>query len=260
MTKHQGVDFQGIVVSRADYKERDMLVKILTDHYGFKTFFVRGARRRGFKLASAILPFSHGTYFGNVNDEGLSFINGTRELEQYQQIYSDIELNAYAAYILGLAGAAFSSDEPLPAGWFTKIASALSLIDQEFDPAIIANIIEVQLLDVFGVKPYMESCVVCHEIQGVFDFSEAYGGLLCQRHWYLDIDRLHLDQRTVYYLRLFSALDLSQLHSIKVKAATKKKLRQTLDTIYSDQVGVYVKAKKFLDQMGSWDQILKEGH
>ena len=48
MAIQQGVEFDGIVVSRRDYKERDMLVKILTDKYGFKTFFIRGARKRVF--------------------------------------------------------------------------------------------------------------------------------------------------------------------------------------------------------------------
>lgn len=62
MVLQQGVEFLGIVVSRKDYKERDMLVKILTDKYGFKTFFVRGVRKRGFKLGAAILPFTHGTF------------------------------------------------------------------------------------------------------------------------------------------------------------------------------------------------------
>lgn len=258
MAQHQGIDFQGIVVSRNDYKERDMLVKILTDKFGIKTFFVRGARKKGFKLASAILPFSHGLYFGNVNDHGLSFINGTSELEQYQQIYADIELNAYASYIFGLAGAAFGNDEPLPGGWFNKIATSINLIDQRFDPAIITNIIEIQLLDQFGVKPFLESCVVCSSTSGPFDFSESYGGLLCRKHWYLDLHRLHLDQRTIYYLRQFSAIDLDQLRSVNVKNETKKCLRQTIDTLYNDQVGVYVKAKKFIDQMGKWDQILRD--
>lgn len=258
MATHQGVDFQGIVISRNDYKERDMLVKILTNKFGIKTFFVRGARKRGFKLASAILPFSHGVYFGNINDQGLSFINGTRELGQYQQIYADIELNAYASYILGLAGAAFGNDEPLPEVWFDKFATAIDLINEELDPAIITNIIEIQLLGRFGVKPFLESCVICGSTQGPFDFSESYGGILCHQHWYLDIHRLHLDQRTIYYLRLFSVVDLKQLHSIKVKPKTKQHLRHTIDTLYSDEVGVYIKAKKFIDQMGSWDQLLKK--
>lgn len=257
MATHQAVDFQGLVLSRSDYKERDMLVKILTDKYGIKTFFVRGARRRGFKLAAAILPFSHGTYFGTIHDSGLSFISGTRELDQYQRIYTDIELNAYASYIFGLAGAAFGNDMVLPALWVTKLFTAINLIDEGFDAAIITNIVEVQLLECFGVQPSLESCVICHNTQGPFDFSETYGGILCQRHWHMDPHRSHLDQRTIYYLRLFSVIDLTQLNSINVKTATKQHLRQTIDMLYNDQVGVFIKAKKFIDQMASWDQLLK---
>ena len=70
--------------------------------------------------------------------------------------------------------------------------------------------------------------------------------------------RLHLDQRTVYYLRLLSVVDLERLNSIKVKDQTKANLRRTLDEIYEHQVGIYVPAKKFLDQMASWDQFFKD--
>ena len=68
---------------------------------------------------------------------------------------------------------------------------------------------------------------------------------------------MHLDQRTIYLLRKFSTLDLSKLNSIKVKQVTKFNLRRALDEIYASQVGVYVKAKKFLDEMSSWDKIMQ---
>ncbi len=80
---------------------------------------------------------------------------------------------------------------------------------------------------------------------------------MCQAHWHLDPYRLHLDKRTVYYLRLLSVVDLNRLNSIKVKEQTKINLRKALDTIYEHQVGIYVPAKQFLDQMSSWDQTLK---
>ena len=44
MVLHQGEEFSGIVVSKRDYKERDLLVKILTNRYGYKTFYIRGAK------------------------------------------------------------------------------------------------------------------------------------------------------------------------------------------------------------------------
>ena len=257
MVLRQGVEFTGLVVSRRNYRERDMLVEILSVQYGFKTFLIRGAKRKSFKLAAAILPFSHGQYVGSISDEGLSFIDTAYDVKQYQNICQDIELNAYASYILSLGKEALREDIASAILWYQKLQKAISLIDEGFDPQIITNIIEVQLLTCFGVKPYFESCVVCHNTEKMFDFSENYGGLLCQKHWYLDKYRLHLDARTVYYLRLFSILDLNRLSSINVKAETKKNLQKTIDHIYQRQVGVYVKAKDFLKQLTTINQLLK---
>ena len=181
MVLQQGVEFLGIVVSRKDYKERDMLVKILTDKYGFKTFFVRGVRKRGFKLGAAILPFTHGTYLGSISDEGLSFITTTRDISQYQQITQDIELNAYASYILSLIERALTTEDLVNLGWFLRVKKALELIDDGFDPAIITNIIEIQLLASFGVRPQLESCVICQNTTRALIIQKVMGAY-CVRH------------------------------------------------------------------------------
>lgn len=252
MAQHSIEDFNGIVVSRKPYREKDLLVKILTDRFGFKTFFVRGAKGPKFKLRSALLTFSHGVYVGDVRDDGLSFINAAKDVIQYQSLTTNIELNAYATYLFGLLEAAFSENEPL-GRWFLKMQRILELMDEGYDAEILTNIMEIQLLEPFGVKPDWESCVICQRTDLPFDFSEEYGGLLCQNHWHKDPHRLHLNQRTIYYLRLFSVLDLNRLNSIQVKPETKKELRKTIDQIYNDLVGVHLKSKKFIDEMQQWN-------
>lgn len=248
--------FDGLVLMRKDYRERDMLVKLLTDTYGKHMFFIRGARKRGFRLAAAILPFTSGRYTGSISEEGLSFINSAQEYRQFQSISQDIQLNAYATYILSLIDVAFPDGQAIPK-WYQQAQWALKLIDDGFDPEIITNINEIQLLTVFGVAPYWESCVVCQRTDLPFDYSEKYGGLLCQQHWQLDPYRFHASQRAIYFLRQFSIVDLPKLHSIQLKLATKKELRRIIDRIYRDTVGVSLKSKKFIDHMADWDQILK---
>jgi DNA repair protein RecO (recombination protein O) len=251
MAQAQAAEFCGIVFFRKNYRERDMLVKILTDNFGFKMFFIRGARKRGFRLGSALLPFTTANYSGAINPAGLSFINAARDVTHYRHLLEDIELNAYAAYILELAAAAFGDSRPL-GSWFVQLRQALVLIEQQVDPQIITNIIEVRLLGFFGVQPDLQDCVICHQKTGDFDFSESYGGLLCPRHYHLDPHRLQLDQRTIYFLRFFSQVDLRRLHSIKVKDQTKVKLRQALDQIYDNEVGLNLKARHFLEEMKIW--------
>lgn len=250
-------DFRGIIMFRRDYRERDLLVKILTDKIGPAMFFVKGAKKRGFRLAADILPFTHGEYIGSLTDNGLSFINTASDTSQYRSIASDISKNAYATYILALVDSAFQDGQGI-GGWFNQVAAALDLINSGLDEQVIANVIETQLLVRFGVAPTWDRCVICGRDDLPLDFSEQYGGMLCRNHWHLDERRLHLDQRTVYYLQRFSTLNLQKLSSIKINSTTKRRLQFVLDSLYDNEVGLNLKSKKFIRQMGQWEEKLKK--
>lgn len=250
-------DFRGIIMFRRDYRERDLLVKILTDKIGPAMFFVKGAKKRGFRLAADILPFTHGRYIGSLTDNGLSFINAASETRQYRSTATDISKNAYATYILALVDSAFQDGQGI-GGWYDQVAAALDLIDRGLDEQIIANVIETQLLVRFGVAPTWDRCVVCGRDDLPLDFSEQYGGMLCRQHWHLDERRLHLNQRSVYYLQRFATLNLQKLASIKINSATKHQLQFVLDSLYDNEVGLNLKSKRFIRQMGQWEEKLRK--
>lgn len=241
------VKFAGLVLARRSYKESDMLVKVLTDQYGKRTFLCHRARKPGFQFAAGILPFTQAQYWGTIKD-GFSYITSVRDATQFQAIANDITENAYATYILGLIDLAFPDGEPIP-DWYNFARVALTKIDAGLDPQIIGHIAEIQLLGAFGVAPHWQNCVVCGRDDLPLDFSEAYGGVLCSNHWQLDEHRYHVSPRSMYYLRLFSTVHLMQLGSINVAASTKIELRTVIDRLYEDMVGVTPKAKRFLDQM-----------
>lgn len=252
------VDFNGIIIYRRSYRERDLLVKILTDCIGPAMFYVRGAKKRGFKMTADILPFTHGHYIGTLNANGLSYIRSCSESNQYMKIASNLTRSAYASYILNLVDTAFDEGQPMGA-WFNQVAMGLKKINDGLDPQIISNVFEVQLLGRFGVQPTWDRCVICGQTSGLLDYSERLGGVLCQRHWHLDRDRMHLDQRTIHYLQLFATLSLKELHSIKVGTVTKKRLAWVLDTLYDDEVGLNLKTKRFIKQMAKWQNRLING-
>ncbi|MCP9304253.1 DNA repair protein RecO [Lacticaseibacillus paracasei] len=249
--------FEGLVMSRQNYRESDMLVKILTDRFGKKMFLLNRARKPGFTLGAGILPFTYADYIGEVRESGLSYLSAIKNATQYRQISDDITLNAYAAYIFGLIDLAFPDGRPV-GFWFNQIKQALYLIDSGLDPQIIANVIEVQMLKEYGVEPNWRGCVIDGRADLPLDFSESYGGLLCQNHWDKDPHRLHASPRVIFYLRRFSTLDLGKVERINVKPDTKAELRRILDVIYTDMVGVTPKAKRFLDQMQQWQDRLPD--
>lgn len=250
-------EFEGIVLSVKKHREQDHLVKIFTDRFGKLMFFTRGTGKRNNKLKTAILPFTKATYIGDVRTTGLCFLNDAKDQQQYQSMQTDIFLNAYATYLLNLTDVALEDRQPNPA-LYHKLAASLQEIDEGSDPEIIMNIFEIQLLPYFGVAPELRGCRVCGNTEGPFDYSQTYGGLLCQKHWHMDEHRYHATQRSIYFIRLFSRVSLDQIGSISVKEETKKEIQSLVDQIYDDSVGVKLKSKGFIKKMDKWGSVLKD--
>ncbi|XIF19735.1 MAG: DNA repair protein RecO [Acetilactobacillus jinshanensis] len=248
MNERRQLTFHGILLYRKHYGEHSMLIKFMTAECGKKMFLVRGATRNRFKLKADILPFTYGVYTGSIAYHGLSYLKSAESTHHYLRIINNINLNAYATYIMGLIDAAFPDGHP-SITWFNKLYYGLRLINQGLDPEIITNIFEIQLLSVFGVAPDLKGCAVCGRQDFPMDYSDKYGGLLCIKHWDLDPHRSHLDTKTVGYLRLLSKVPLKKIGQIHVNRRTKFQLRRLLDDIYDNSVGLRFKSKRFLDQM-----------
>ncbi|WP_125763257.1 DNA repair protein RecO [Companilactobacillus hulinensis] len=249
---HQAAtSFFGIVVRRQRYREKDALVTILTKEYGFRTFLVRGTQGSKSKISGSVITFSYGSYTGVVKDEGLSYLNSASDIKQFDEIIQDIELNAYATFLFDLLHNAFM-DAPLPDQWYKDMFKALLYIENGYDPQIVIDIMQMHLLQVFGVQPNMDSCVVGGETEGRFDFSVVLGGIICSNHFDDDIHRLHIPERIVYFLRLFSKINIDQIGKIEIKNNNKDMIQGAIDAIYLGSVGYYPKSKKFIDDMKTW--------
>lgn len=250
------VESNGLILFTRDYKEKDKLVKIFTESAGKQMFFAKNIQRPNNPLRSAIQPFTEAVYIGNFKTEGLSFLNSAKEVRPLRQLQTDIFLNAYASYILGLVDAAID-DHVYDPMLYRFTSDALHQLDAGADGETIMNIFEVQIMQRFGVSLNWQKCGVCGKTQGAFDFSSKYSGILCEAHWHLDPHRYHADARVIHFLRLFSAITYEKISSINLKPETKQQIRATLDQLYDEYIGLHLKSKKFIDQMSSWQDLLK---
>ena len=253
----QLAESKGIILSSRNYKEKDKLVKIFTESAGKLMFYVKGIHRQNQPLAPALLPFTEGIYLGTFKSEGLSFITSVKDVHSFRKIQEDIFLSGYGTYLLNLVDAAIEDHQYDP-HLFQFTQAALQRMDQGDDAEIITNIFEVQLLQRFGIAPIWTHCVVCGKTQGKFDYSSKYGGVLCEEHWSMDHRRYHADPRAVYFVRMFSAISYDKITGINLKDETKATIRQLIDQLYEEYVGIHLKSKKFIDQMKSWEHVLKK--
>ncbi len=254
--RHQE-EVRGLVLFARNYREKDKLVKIFTESYGKKMFFVKGANRKNNPLTAALQPFTNALYIADIKEEGLSFLNGVKEIKPFEGIQTDIFISAYATYLLNLVDVAIEDHLYDPA-LFGFTLEALTLLNKGYDPEIITNIFEVQLLERFGISINWNRCVICGNQQGKFDYSFANHGVLCQNHWHVDEHRSQFDPVGLHFVRLFSHISYKQINEITLKKETKANIRFILDDIYNEYVGIFLKSKKFIDEMKSWEDLLKK--
>lgn len=243
----------GIVLYNRNYREDDKLVKIFTEQAGKRMFFVKHVGKS--KLASVIQPLTIADFILKLNETGLSYIEDYNSVESFKRINSDIFSLSYATYVLALADAAISDNEVDPY-LFAFLKKTLELMEEGLDYEILTNIFEVQILDRFGVHLNFHDCIFCHRVGLPFDFSHKYSGVLCPQHYQEDLHRSHLDPNILYLLDKFQSIHFDDLKSISLKKDIKEKLRQFLDVLYDDYVGIHLKSKKFIDDLGEWGKLM----
>ncbi|GEK90654.1 DNA repair protein RecO [Alkalibacterium kapii] len=249
-------EVHGLVLSVRKHRERDFLVKLFTCEYGKLMFFVRGTKNPNNKLRPAIQPFTQAVYIADIRDRGLSFLRDSKNVSPFSFIQQDIFKNAYATYILQLADAALEDRQTDP-GLFEQLNKGLGAIDEGLDAEVIMNMFEVRFLRYFGVMPELRGCVICGVTEGAFDYSSLHHGLLCPKHFHEDERRYHASPKAIHFIRLFSVISFDKINSISVKEETKKEIRDVLDQLYDELVGIKLKSRKFIDSMKEWGNLLK---
>ena len=64
--------------------------------------------------------------------------------------------------------------------FYNLIMKALLKINSGEDAAIITQMVQLKLLNAYGVAPQLDRCLICGKVQGVFDYSMELGGIICR--------------------------------------------------------------------------------
>ncbi|WEV60714.1 DNA repair protein RecO [Streptococcaceae bacterium ESL0729] len=246
---------QALVLYTRNYREKDKLAKIFTADFGKRMFFIKNAPKS--KINGALQPACESEMILQINGNGFSFIKDLSHPNFHKKIAEDIFLNAHTTYMMALADAALPDnqvDKPL----YKFLTRSIDLIEGGFDPEIITNIFEIQLLPHFGIELNFSECAFCHRRDLPLDFSFKYSGALCPNHFFEDERRSHLDPNVLYFVNIFTRVDLDKLESISLKPELKKKIREFVNELYDEYVGLHLKSKKFLDEMDKWFNIMKD--
>lgn len=242
------VEVEGIVFKRKRYQESSVLLKMLTKEYGIISVIVKGALKDKSKLGGATLNFSYGTYVINTSFKGISNLRTFKNVKQFDDLYLDVFKNAYGAYILDLVSHAFIEYENV-GSFYQLIMEALKAINSGKDPQIITQLVQLQMLAAYGVRPNFEECVICHKKQGKFDYSLELGGIICSDHLKGNSRRMNLPPKVVSLLRTLMLVDIKKIGKINIEESLKKQTQGVIDRIYQNYLDLNLKSKKVLREL-----------
>ena len=231
----QSITSKALILYNRNFREDDKLVKIFTERAGKRMFFVKHAGKS--RLNPMLQPLVTADMFLKIN--------------------ADLFALSYATYVLALADASIQDNQLDPA-LFAFLEKTLSLMEDGLDYEVITNIFEIQILSRFGVVLNLHECCFCHRVGLPFDYSFRYSGVLCPDHYDRDERRAHWHPNVLYLLDQFQAVRFSELETISLQAEMKAALRQAIDQLYEEYVGIHLKAKKFIDSLSDWGAIMKD--
>ena len=234
------ISTDGIVVSSIPFKESSRIINILTKDMGIVGCIVKGCKSLKSKLRLPSEKFAYGTFHFYYKENGLSTLI---EADIKNYFISDIVKISYMSYLCELATNVYKESNNNEV--YDILISALLKIEDNFDPKIITNIVEIQYLSYIGISLCLDSCVNCGSTK-VVTLSTSRGGYLCSN---CRQSEPILDGKILKLLRLYNYVDISKISNLDIDNEVSNAIDRIISEYYEDYSGVSTKSKKFLKEI-----------
>ena len=234
---------EGIVISEKSFKETSKLINILTEE-GVVTLLAKGAKNLKSDLRSNTTKLTRGDFTYYDKNKGISTLTSVDLKNSYKNIKKDIEKISYASFLLDLAEQV--SKESTSKDIYKLLISSLNKIEENFDPFVITNILELKYLDYLGVMPSLDCCSICGRKDNIVTLSYKIGGLICKN---CHKEEAIVNEKTIKLIRMYYYVDIDKISKLEISDVSKKEINHFLDTYYDNYTGLYLKTKSFLKNL-----------
>ncbi|MDR2506075.1 MAG: DNA repair protein RecO [Oscillospiraceae bacterium] len=232
---------EGIVLHRAEYREADRMLTIISPETGRVDILARGIRKPTAKLHAASELFTRGIF--QLADSGGRFtLTGFQLIDAYTQMRGDYTKLSLASYALGLTAAA--AQENLPAHNLYEI---LRLSLEEFcageSGAFKTSLLHaMRFAAIEGIFPTLDKCCVCGEPDEQLSRFSAQEGGLCHKSC--------APYSTAVSCGIVHALqECANSEPLTEEDGVIQSAFKLMRSYIREQLGFSVKAEKALDQL-----------
>lgn len=230
---------EGIVVSEYPFEDSSKIIKIFTKD-GIISAIARGAKKIKSPLFGVTSVFTFGIFNIAYKEEGLSRVTDVDLFNDFRNIRKSIEKISYATYITELATKVYKHESN--SDIYNLYIECLNKIAEGYDPAVLADILRLKLLNYLGIMPVIDRCVICGDTKEIITISSYYGGFVCKNC--LRNERI-VSPKVISLIRMFYYVDIGKIKKIDVSMDAKKEINDFINDYYDRYSGIYLKSRLF---------------
>lgn len=238
---------EGIVLNEKSYSETSKILNVLTKEHGIIGMIAKGAKRVKSPLRSVTGKMIYGKFYIVYKKDKLSTLTSVDVLNHFKHIQTDIDKISYASFLLELSEQVVRNN-PDPT-IYELLIQALTKIEENFDPMVITNIVELKYLEYLGVMPNLDGCSICGSKTGIVTLSSSAGGYLC-KNCCEHLEHI-IDPKVIKLIRMFYYVDISKIEKLEIKSHLKSQVNTFLDEYYDRYTGLYLKSKGFINNLNN---------
>lgn len=226
----------GIVIKVTDYSDSSKIINVLTDENKMIGIIAKGARRLKSKLRTGTVLFTLGDFHVYYKEDGLSTLISVDIIENFINFNIKIEAYSYACLLTDIVNQVNKQEIN---DVYNLYKQSLIKLNQGFNPLVITNIFEVQILDVLGIKPNYDICIKCGN-NSVTSFSVDLGGGICHECHTEDA----ISYKAYKLMKLYEYIDIAKISKLDLEEPLIKEVNKAIDRYFDKYSGLYLKSKK----------------
>ena len=234
---------EGIIASNVNYGETSKIVNILTKE-GMIGAIAKGAKNIKSPLRSFTVNLTYGSFYLYYNDNKLSTLKSADIIYEFKNIKKEIILISYMSFLIDLATQVMkqNNDEEI----YNLLITTLYKIDEGLNPMVMTNILELKYLDYLGVGFDFNTCCKCGKKSNIVTIDPDVGGYICKNCY---TNEIIYDSKTLKMLRMYYLVDIKSISELKISDNIIKNINYFVNTYYDRYTGLYLKSKKFLNEL-----------
>ena len=239
------IDVEGIIINSKDYKDSSKILDIFTKEYGVIGVIAKGCKSLKSNLRSVTDKLTYATFTIYYKKDKLSILSEASIIDNFKNIKKDIEKISYASFLLDLTYQVYKQcdDSEL----YDLLISSLEKINDNYNPLVITNIIELKYLNYLGVMPNISGCSICGS-KSVITLSSDKGGYLCSK---CHTNEPIVSDKAIKLVRMYSLVDICKISKLDISKDVIFEVNNFIDEYYDRYTGLYLKSKLFLKNLNS---------